>query len=71
MQLAELDEHKTDSVRRIDELERACTAATKDSQQHEAQVSSQQRQVREAQVAVRNTEKEADQVCTHIQSLLF
>lgn len=53
-------------MRRIDELERACTAATKDAQQHEAQIASLHRQLREAQVAVRNAEKEADQVCTHV-----
>jgi multidrug resistance efflux pump len=60
--MAELEEHKKDSLRRIDELERACAVATKDAQQHESQVSSLHRQLREAQVAVRNAEKEADQV---------
>lgn len=64
LQLTELGEHKSDSGRRIDELERACTAATKDAQQHEAQVSSLHRQLREAQVAVRNAEKEA----THVRA---
>jgi hypothetical protein len=71
LQLTELGEHKSDSVRRIDELERACTSATKDAQQHEAQVSSLHRQLREAQVAVRNAEREADEVCpTAIDSFL-
>ena len=50
----------------MDELERACTAATKDAQQHEAQVSSLHRQLREAQVTVRNAEKEAATVCAHM-----
>jgi peptidoglycan hydrolase CwlO-like protein len=62
LQIAELEEHKKDSLRRIDDLERSCAAATKDTQQHEAQVSSLNRQLREAQVTVRNAEKEMDQV---------
>lgn len=63
MQLTELEENKRDSVRRIDELERSCIVASKDAQQQEAQVLALQRQLKEAQVSIRNTEREADQVC--------
>ena len=63
LQLTELEEHKRDSARRIDELERACALASKDAQQHESQVLSLQRQLKEAQVSIRNSERETDQVC--------
>jgi flagellar biosynthesis chaperone FliJ len=62
MQLSELENTRTESLRKIDDLERASTATTKETQQYEAQIQSLQRQMREAQAALRVAEKDLDRV---------
>ena len=69
MQLADLDEAQRSGLKRVDNLERAATSASKTSQQYEAQLQALERQLKEAQAATRVAESDFTKVrslaCMH------
>lgn len=62
LQLQELEEFKRDGMQKLDTMERATSAASKDAQSYEAQLQGLHRQLKEAQAAVRVLEQDSEKV---------